>query len=849
MPLFISDDDIERCLSDGDARAVAEKADSFIRDLTVQLETVKAQANAASITAEQTCSVLEQKYLSLTAEYADLESRNSHVAADLKQRVSELASVQAEKHQLHLQAIEKDGEIERLFTEVSELHKSKRQLMELVEQKDTEISEKNDTIKSYLDKIVKLTDTTAQREARINEIEADLARTRATSERLSQEKELIERHNLWLNDELMVKVDSLSELRKRNAELEADLSSKLVDVEKQFKECSSSLKWYKERVTELEMKLQSSQQELSTAKDAAFATEEQYSSERATVSKLVDLYKESSEEWSRKAGELEGVIKALEMHLSQTESEYKVNLEKEVSLRKEAEKEAAELKEKLAKCEAEIEASRKASELNIVPFSSFTTEVWKDSFDDTDVAGDNRMLVPNVPAGVSGTALAASLLRDGWSLAKMYAKYQETVDALRHEQLGRKQSQAILERVLFEIEEKASVILDERVEHEKMAEAYSQMNLKLQESLSDQSKLEKVINDLKAELKRHERDYDVAQKEVMDLQRQATVLLKECRDIQLRYGSVDHGSPDDMIAPLIDMASESDVQKLTFKDINGLVEQNVKLRSLVRSLSDQIDHRDQELKEQFELELQKHNEEAASKIAAVLERAEEQGRMIESLHSSVAMYKRLYEEEHKLRSLNPSSVETASENGRKDLMLLLEGSQEMTKKVQERDSERVKCLGEEVASCRGEITSLRSERDKLALEANFAQERLERFMKEFDHQREETNGILARNVEFSQLIVDYQRKLRESSESLLATEELSRKLTMEVSVLKHEKELLLKSEKRACDEVRDLSERVHRLQASLDTMQSTEEVREEARAAERRKQDEYIKQLRGNGLR
>lgn len=34
-------------------------------------------------------------------------------------------------------------------------------------------------------------------------------------------------------------------------------------------------------------------------------------------------------------------------------------------------------------------------------------------------------------------------------LAKIYAKYQEAVDALRHEQLGRKQSEDILERVCF----------------------------------------------------------------------------------------------------------------------------------------------------------------------------------------------------------------------------------------------------------------------------------------------------------------------------------------------------------------------------------------------------------------
>lgn len=39
-------------------------------------------------------------------------------------------------------------------TEHSEFQKSKRQLMEMLEQKDLEISEKNATIKSYLDKIV-----------------------------------------------------------------------------------------------------------------------------------------------------------------------------------------------------------------------------------------------------------------------------------------------------------------------------------------------------------------------------------------------------------------------------------------------------------------------------------------------------------------------------------------------------------------------------------------------------------------------------------------------------------------------------------------------------------------------
>lgn len=50
--------------------------------------------------------------------------------------------------------IGKDGEIERLTLEVAELQKSKRQSLELVEQRDAEIRERNATIQSYLDKIV-----------------------------------------------------------------------------------------------------------------------------------------------------------------------------------------------------------------------------------------------------------------------------------------------------------------------------------------------------------------------------------------------------------------------------------------------------------------------------------------------------------------------------------------------------------------------------------------------------------------------------------------------------------------------------------------------------------------------
>ncbi|KAL0328683.1 UNVERIFIED_CONTAM: Nuclear-pore anchor [Sesamum calycinum] len=416
MPLFISEEEFRRC--SGDAGLVAEKADVFIRELYSQIETVKAEADAASITFEQTCSIIEQKYVSLSAEHSSLQSQHSELNSSLEQRTSELGQLQSEKQQLLLQS-------------------------------------------------VNLTENAASKEARVADLESELGRLQATSARALQEKELLERHNTWLNEELTAKVDSLIQLRKAHGELEADMTSKLADVENKFKESSSSLKLHKDRVRELEEKLASTERELLSTKDAATATEERFSAEIATkhslqlgfsfnfvtvvdafdvtysatypevrllkdiwlrfhvinyvfssnplVSKLVDLYKESSEEWSKKATELEGVIKALETHLNQVESDYKDRLEKEESARKEVEKSLAHsLNAYLLMCEcifcigvcwSKREASdyrcrtgniKERKRATTSSLSSFTTATWVNPVNTDAMGEDDRAIVPRI---------------------------------------------------------------------------------------------------------------------------------------------------------------------------------------------------------------------------------------------------------------------------------------------------------------------------------------------------------------------------------------------------------------------------------------------------------------------
>ncbi|KAG8072348.1 hypothetical protein GUJ93_ZPchr0006g42371 [Zizania palustris] len=850
MPLFMSEEELR--LLGGDVAAVAERADAAIRELRQQVDTVRAEADAAAIAAEQTCALLEQRFATLSAEADRYQAEASELAAASERHAADLASSQADIHQLRIQAIAKDGEIERLKVQISELHKSKCQSLELIEQRDAEIREKDGIIQSYHDKIVNLADSSASKGAKIQEVEAKLTHCEATCNRIAQEKELLEKHNLWLDEELQAKVMNLAELRKSNMDDEARMSAKVSELEREIFGSSNSLRRSKERISELEQRVSYMEKELCSTKDGASANEKRLNAELSTVMKLAELHKESSEEWSKKAGELEGVIKALEVHLAQVEDVYKEKLEKEIVARRDIEKETAYLKQKLEKCETDLENTRKSSELSFPPFIASDSRDLADlpvkemSFSDA-ANQNNLMIVPKVPTGVSGTALAASLLRDGWSLAKIYEKYQEATDALRHERFGRRHAEAVLERVLHEIEEKAELILDERAEHGRMVEAYALMDQKLQQALLEYDNFENTIRNLKSELKRRERDHSIAHKEIDDLQKQITVLLKECQDIQLRCGSIlpnaGHGALSTSTSTGVPDSGNNIDEHMTFNDINGLVQQNFQLRNQVHLLSADLEKRDMELKESFQTELKRNTDAAASRVEKVMKKSEEQAIMIESLHRSVAMYRKLCEEQQKTHSNVEQISNNLQDDGRKDLMVLFEGSQEVSKKAYEHVLERAKSLDEELTKLRTEFVSLRSERDKATLEAEFARDRLNGFTAELEHQRKEANSISLRNAELMHLVVDYEKRLRESSDSMKALEENSRKLSMEVSILKNEKYILANSEKRASDEVHDLNSRVYRLQATIDTVHATEEVQENARAIERRNQEEHIKRL------
>ncbi|CAI6004693.1 unnamed protein product [Closterium sp. NIES-65] len=506
MPLFLTEEELQAV--DGDVRAVARKAEEQIGSLLRQIETHKAQADAAEINAEQTCSLIEQKYLAVTDENAQLEREKGFLTADLDQKAAELAEIKAQVHRLQLEGIQGDGERERLKAELAEAQTGRRDLVDVIERKNLEIDEKNASLKSYLDKIVSLTDSRTELEGRLRKAEAEASRCKAAVNRHVQEKEILEEHLAWLREDVAGKAGALQEERRARAEGEAELRSKLLGAEHERDDLRAAEARAQARVAELQGMVAQLQQEVKKRAEEEALHESQLAAELETAKKLVELYKESAGEAGERAADLKGVVKSLEDHLKQVEDEgesrVKAAEEAAGKQQQELQRRCDELQKSLdeanKKAAAATEAAAAAAAaagaggLDLVPAALPAAAGPIQPLDRqlAAVLHGGGSVPPALPQGVTGVALASYLVKDGWTpraalhlharlpppalglisvfslilplcdMATMYEKYEEAADAWRHERQQRRQAETLLNRVLRGIEQKGGVVLEER---------------------------------------------------------------------------------------------------------------------------------------------------------------------------------------------------------------------------------------------------------------------------------------------------------------------------------------------------------------------------------------------------
>ena len=223
-------------------------------------------------------------------------------------------------------------------------------------------------------------------------------------------------------------------------------------------------------------------QELKAAREAA-AAEAHFDKELVTSKRLAELYKTQAEGRGDKTEELEGVLQALRDHLRELKEEHARELSSERKERLAAEKALTEAK---LNFDGRVAAAARigAGDENTLPSATLNAD---------EEAG------PAAAAGRAGGALlamqlpdasAAALRRENLSVTELYTKYAEAADAWRAECFERKRLQSTVDGMIAELEQRAPMLAEQRLEYERAVSAHAEMRARLETTTVELRRME-----------------------------------------------------------------------------------------------------------------------------------------------------------------------------------------------------------------------------------------------------------------------------------------------------------------------------------------------------------------------
>lgn len=734
--------------------------------------------------------------------------------------VQEATNARKEVHSLQTQLMQRDAELERRSVELDVAKSDKNSLEKLLREKEADVNELQTRLQSISEKVLVLTKANAELDSKLHDAQVSQSRATLTLSKVQQEKEILEKSNKWLYDELEQKSKSSNEERRKATESILDLQRKVHEMENK----SSLLQKEHDRLLEQneaqKKDLERSAQEIREMRETNASKEESFEKELAMVQRMAQLYRESAEEHGKRSSELEGVVEELQTQIEVIEVSHREALEKSESARSAAEARANEEKALRERVVAAASAAGQGS-----PAPGTTPSPINEAY--------------NIPASPGA--------------AEMYSKYVEMHEKWRAERLKSRQSEIVLEELLLEVERRAAAVKEQQEEYENLKTAYDKLSARLEVLAAEKRSLESQSSEAEATARRSERETRVLEQQVKDLSQQVARLLFETQSgIQTGLGASGQFSGGD--------ASDVTTQLLVeFKDIEELQQQNQRLLRVNRELAQAAEatkaEAEEALRRDYEAQLQRLSNEVVD-IRSRREQAEQLLQQVQrqrdtlrellsgggkDLVSAKSAYaKSLLESNAGAQTMmkevvvatpsqpeNGGALESPSnaENLKyRDLYLDLESQ---FKQLKEDADKNQTMLAQDLAQAKEDATTARSEAARCSAKAEFESERSKRLANNLDAQQGQLENLMASNAKYQTLVTETEQRLLTAQAAAAESQDNLRRMNMQVEALKAEKQILASAESRLAQEVAELSKERFKLAAELEAKGKMHAEREE----------------------
>ena len=808
------------------------------------------QLDSERITHEQATQAIEERFAKLSETYAASVEEKRQLEGQMAKAQAEVASLKARAGKQELDLTEKLAEVSRLELQMRELRADKQSLLQIVDQRSVDVAQREKTIEGHLERVAALVSERTETTAKLREAETSVGSVKAQEARLKQEKEILEKHNNWLTEELESKSRMALEDGKRATATALELKQRLHELVLQAKSSEEKASKAEERNRTLENDLEAAQLQLKGLKEEFATQQANFDQELVTAKKLSALYKDGAEGHANRVKELEGILKELNEHNKRSAETHKEALLKAEEARDAALKEAGVRKDQLQA--AMDAASQGISPLRPMQLSHLTTPASRGATVTPGGGGD----LAGTPGGaaarllhLSPAAATAAMMKEGMSLTEIYSKYAEAADAWRQERMERKRLQAQVDKIFEELEQKAPAINAQREEYERLLESHARLTAQLEQAAQEHQKVEFQLQSTQGESRRHKKEAEKSSLLVKDLSRQVQTILKELSDLRgnrARLGPIGQVdiTPSNLPAEVTTAGDIISERLVEFTDLEGLQRQNVNLLTVARQLAQDSEEAQSGIRSEAEERLSRIKSEYEMRLTEISSQRAQNASILQKTVRERDFYRQY------LRDMSSSQAKNGDRGNLPPLPAgLTDSVQDAEAKVAEyrgrcRDLEgeltrvreeavsSVNLLREDCESVRAQASEALAARARAEAALEFERGRVSRLE---EHQKAlradlESTGQLAATTHATatraeQMLGAVKQELESARSALRTSEAKSTRVEAELSVLR-------RHEEGARAEVETVSRERHRLSASLEAAEKQHRAREAEHARE-----------------
>ncbi|KAL0058021.1 Protein mlp1 [Marasmius tenuissimus] len=686
------------------------------------LDEARAESEKKEVELDQALQDRETQSKDLETQLESVQEELKQVKKERDQLVSTQNELQTKVAALSSSQTSSTSEVQELKNRLDDAEREKRELLGIISRLKQEESQRDEEIQNLRTNLRDARQEHQTLEGQVREIRATETSSKFKLDTLSQQLELAKSEADRANTELVSKSEELAQYRRTKQAEIVTLQANLDAATQSNNSTQATLKALQSSHANQTHQLT---QALTKVQDLTGQLAEQeatYSSEANALKRLVSMLEEREKQAREIVESIEQDWSGYGAKAESREAELQAELEREIKAR-----EIAEVK--VEKLEKVLEKMGRGE----LPLPG------RESMSGTTEQGAMMGLSPTV-------AMASRVQKTGKGFTEVYAEYVKLQDDYTKKCAEYEHMDRTLGEVLAQIEERAPILAQQRVEYERLQAEASQLATQLSQALSERDAQSHLAQENAQKVIKSAKENQLLHQQLEDLGRQLRTLLKEIarRD--------DPNMPPDeeleaMVPPAEDVESVITNHLVLYRSIDNLQEQNQKLLKIVRELGQKMENEEQDYRETID----KEQAEAVKEAHEVMEHMAAQHELeLKSKDATIKAYLRendmLKIENRRLKAGNPEPVTASDIAGDSELAQELAETQSRFNAYRTEMGVDVGRYREDAASAQREAAALQAALAKANAKIDYLSDRHRMSQDEFTLHRQEFDELNKRNA-------------------------------------------------------------------------------------------------------